>query len=204
MTIACEGPEGPIGPQGPQGPQGETGPQGPAGNDGADGADGINGTNGTDGADGADGADGQDAEVIYSNWIQLTDANWNKNASNFNYQHNTTAFTETRRNSAAIMFYAKIDGYSDVFPLPTNTSGLDEWFSDGISGRFYDFFISRVTGSYFYLYMVNPNGTLSTSLGMSNMSVRFLIIPGTTSTSGRMDLDWRNYEDVIEAYNIPD
>ncbi|MCX2745407.1 hypothetical protein OO013_16125 [Mangrovivirga sp. M17] len=175
-AVSCEVFEGPEGPQGPQGPQGDQGPQGPQGPAGDDG----------------------NAEVIYSDWIP---ANFEGTSSSVKYMNidfpAEVPSAASIKDTHIILVYFTGYGDGNVYQLPIlNFRGAQFTFGFGslstasediriraqaLSGDLNEFQIDPARGNKF----------------------RYVIIPPTVPV-GRSSMDFSDYEEVKEYFNIED
>lgn len=159
----CEGPAGPTGPAGPQGDAGEQGPQGPPGT----------------------------ADVIYSDWIGLTDLEAGVDTVYLgrNYRkHDIPApeLTQEIIDEGAVLVYLRLSG--GVVPLPGTFGGANP---------------IHITFA-----LLHP-GTLSvlsqnldnTPTGLNTSAeFRYILIPG--GATAEMGMSTQSYSTVLEYYGI--
>jgi len=164
----------------------EDGAVGPQGTSGQNGADGTNGTDGTDGTDGQDGQDGN-ANVISSDWFTPSSYTLSTGFGGIKLlDHDQAApkITQEIIDNGVVLVYGKLNGYtSSVWPtdqialLPiiltysTSPANIDTWLAILSEGNI-------------NIRFTNNNNTYS-SLS-TNHSFRYIVIPSSSSSSGRM------------------
>ncbi len=164
LAPSCKGDIGPAGPQGPQGPQGATG---------ATGAPGATGATGT-------------ANVIYSNWINVTFSN-------------TGSFWEGILNAPGVTQLVMDRGVVNVYLR--NPDGLVFQLNYATSG-----------GNYIH-YFLTPGVITIRSNYNATYPYRYIIIPGSVS-GGRFingpaaghtleSIKTMKYETLVSLFNIP-
>jgi hypothetical protein len=166
IIVSCtkEGPEGPVGPIGPQGPAGGTGSTGPAGPAGPTGATGPAGPQGPQGPQGATGT----ANVIYSSWVTVTNADWTVNSPNsWSYSRTAPGVTTSVINQGVVLVYLRYSAAVHLLPfndIPNNGGGAIT----------VDYLIPPAGGSILHrLYRTSsPLGSIV------DVEFRYVIIPG--------------------------
>lgn len=182
---------------GPQGPQGEQGLQGEKGDKGDQGDQGEKGDKGDDGQDGEDGEDGN-AEVYYSDWIP----------ANFTGASTTTKYmyidfpadlpsSFSIKNTHAIFVYFTGWGDGNVYMLPVldfRSAQFTFGFGTGVSS--YDITIkAKALSGDLTEYQIDPD---------RDNKFRYIIIPPNIPTGRQEGIDYNDYQQVKERYNIPD
>jgi Collagen triple helix repeat (20 copies) len=202
FLINCKGPEGPIG---PQGVKGDTGSQGEKGNTGATGATGTNGTNGAvgaiglqgpQGATGATGAKGDKGDagtvnILYSDWNSPATKDWlQQSPSQYIYTINEPKVTTDIINKGIIIAYMRkqVNPVS-IFQLPYTVSSVSFIQTYSLSAE-----IGKISFSVIDI-LENPTPP-------GSYQFRYVIIPAG-ATGVKIGIDYKNYEDVKQAYNLP-
>jgi hypothetical protein len=191
------GPAGAVGPAGAAGQQGIPGVDGEA--QGIPGPAGADGTNGTDGADGADGATGT-ANVIYSPRITIKKNDWNvtQGGKFQTAQIDVPELTQDIFEKGVVLVYDYSAADGGVYsPLPSFRS-VDYTFSIRVNKI--AFIILDPTIPY---------------IAASDKELRYVLIPGMVSTSGKTSpqqaiynelqaagVDINNFAQVAAYYNI--
>ncbi len=186
FLIACKGPAGPAG------ATGATGPVGPTGATGATGPTGATGATGT-------------ANVIYSNWITVTNAEWSNTgqlATSHNKDLSAPGVTAAIVNQGVVLVYM----YFDV----PNTIRLLPWF-DGT------FLISHFVEHVQVGTIRVGTRRFDNAAFVNNYApiyYRYILIPGGVSggryTSGQLagytvdQVKSMDYKQVVELLSIPD
>jgi len=189
--ISCEGPEGPAGPTGPTGATGATG------------------------STGATGTAGSNATVIYSAWTNFPASSSSiSNTSNtqhpgFYFTNNASSITQSILDQGVILVYAKLPWYegfqtefSSVVAIPITI----EWDPSGYSNLwFYGAKLGQIT---IYMEQTGTIGFWANSAGWladhSNAQYRYVVIPGTVSGRVSYNVDFTDYDAVIEYFGIPE
>lgn len=181
---------------GPEGVSGTTGSTGATGATGATGSDGTNGTNGSDGSNGSDGATGATgatgdagtANVIYSDWLQVTFSESTNNAGQYNATITTSQLTNDIMSMGDVRVYVSLaPGHLAVNPLPTS-----DW------------------SYYLTLNTINLSAnhdatTISTGSDSYMFEYRYVLIPGGVKASGRArNIDWNDYSQVKAFLHLKD
>jgi hypothetical protein len=166
---------------------------GPAGATGPQGSQGVAGANGTDGATGAIGATGAKgdtgtANVIYSNWIDLTSANWTPNdpthPTSWTDNMSVPLLDSSILNAGEIKMYLRMPGDPSTEPVIDMANALQE----GVGIHTY-FFIGKIE-----LYSNAP---------YSGFAVRYILIPGSVNSSGiKAGINWSNYKQVAAYLHL--
>ncbi len=174
------------GPQGEQGVQGTQGEKGDKGDAGANGADGANGTNG------ANGQDGEDAKEATSKEFSLTFS------QSENYQFAPVPLFSNYEKTDIMLVYVKtIIGSGTWYELLPSTlydtnykaiATMIPLFSE--SGGL-QIGIWGTSGDYF-----NP------PIGNETYTFKAVRIKTTTTTKSGTDIDYSNYAEVAEYYNL--
>ncbi|WP_304488664.1 hypothetical protein [Dyadobacter sp. CY312] len=195
MMASCE--KSTDGEPGPKGDKGDTGATGPAGSTGPAGAAGTTGT----------------ANVIYSDWYG-PDFNggsvWTGTTLEGRLINTTkkaaSVVTENILNQGVVLVYAKLGAYGTIYGLSPSAVAMLP-----ISGT-----VTRAgviqTESWQAVAQtgtVNVNFQNSANLwGTASMATdyrfRYVIIPGGVAGARQAGIDYKNYEQVKRAYNIPD
>ena len=148
-----------------------------------DGADGVNGADGTNGNANVQSAT---VDVISSQWSYYSDLNqWYFGVS-------APLITTSILNSGLVHVYMTTDSAitsnSTLFSLPFNLNGVN--YSYNLSGNFITFSIGSSNNTNF------SNAQLPTFL-----KFRYVVVP---SSSGKMNINWKNYEEVKFKLNLKD
>lgn len=157
---------GPQGPAGPAGPAGPVGPQGPKGDTGV-------------------------ANVIYSNWLDVSYQEDTDNPGTWLAQINAPKLTNDIINKGEIKVYWNLGSAADplVVPIPYFDGGT-------IINPLYD------VGAIYLLTNAGDVGT-ATSGGVKFQQYRYILIPGVVP--GRMaTVNWNNYEEVKKYLGLKD
>lgn len=160
--------------EGPEGPQGPQGPQGPTGATGATGPAGPAGQNGTNGADGAD-----------ANVTQYTYASFTHSGTTltFSVPHTASEF----ENSVSLVYWSSGTLW---YLIPGYFLGTSYYYRN-----YFD------VGSSVVLYVPRvPALSVDMTSSQTISEMRILVIPATIFLSGRVD--WSNYEEVAERFNL--
>lgn len=152
------------------------GPEGPAGPAGPQGTSGAVGATGPTGPQGVPGT----ANVIYSPWVAVSFA-----GSGTSYVSNITApqLTQTVLDRADIRVYWSESGR--VLSLP---------YAEVVGGTTYTvhqrLYVGRIE--------------LKASYALSSQQMRYVIIPGGAATGRLATINWKDYNEVKVALNLPD
>lgn len=167
--------EGPEGPPGPQGPQGNPGTQGPAGPTGSTGS----------------------ANVIYSAW-HLPDSTWRDSvimSNNYKVNHKlSTSLTQAIIDQGVILAYKRFPNTAagTVTPLPWHSA-------EGGIGTNWGYM--PLVGKMYYTFNRDDN---STTVSPTNLhGYRWILIPGGVLGGRMRDPRTMTYEEVCQAYGIP-
>lgn len=197
----CSAEDGADGLQGPQGIQGQDGAQGIQGEQGPQGEQGIQGEQGEQGLNGADGEDGN-ANVIYSDWFY---PDWNYfDAPRAKRMIVTDPLFGENFDDGVILFYW-ITNNGSTFLVPWNsystiTGALSISRSMNVRGRSGDVWITIRR----YDRDFEIKDTYGRYDNITYNQLRYVIIPGNITASGKSSLDYNDYEAVKAFYNLPD
>lgn len=172
--------------------KGDTGATGPQGSQGPQGAAGATGATGAAGATGATGS----ANVIYSDWLSVTAAEW-KDTSMTNITQakriykTAGALTQQILDSGVMLVYLR-DAFSMTYQLP---------FTYNISPARVHNYIPLVGRFLFYEYATDGSGGVSSTTN----KYRYILIPGGVKTNGRVR-NWKqmSYGEVCGLLQIPE
>jgi hypothetical protein len=154
------------------------GPEGPAG---AAGANGTNGTNGTDGTDG-------NANVIYSDWIIPTWEQFSEFSVNMQKADlDVTDLTQDVLDNGVVLVYWK-NWQNLIRPLPFTFSDID-WLVQ------FQYSLNLIRVS---VTLEDSTSTYPPSIPSSN-TIRYIIIPGSTETSSRINIQQTVYNELADA-----
>ena len=138
--------------------------------------------------DGVKGADGNanvqsvTAVVTPNQWV------FNSSSNVWTYDYSTTLITSSTLSSGLVNCYL-LDTQSGAYiAMPCNVSGLN-------------FLFAFNTG--IIRFSLGPSGStnLSNARPSSNLSYRIVVVP---SASGKMNINWKNYEEVKFKLNLID
>jgi hypothetical protein len=142
----------------------------------------------------------ESANVIYSNWITVPAWAALTNSANYIYYRYTvsgiTQLDQNMLNQGTILMYARFDANSGVNQMPfkrawnrTPTSLIyDNWSYEARPNQI-TVTIDPETNGY-----VAPVGA----------QVRYILTPGVMPAGRKGNIDYSNYEEVKEAFNLPD
>jgi hypothetical protein len=186
LAASC-GKDGAVG---PQGPIGATGPAGPTGAAGATGPSGPAGT----------------ANVLYSAWT--TPAAYTKTTvfGTFHLSANiaATGITQAILDNGTVIVYGKLDGYTTTIWPASQVSALPIVIIYQLGTTTYtDTWSALVTLGNIEIDFVNDLNYYSS---ISNAhQFRYIIIPGAVLTATtRQHVNFKNYNEVKQAFNLPD
>jgi len=184
MISACKK-EGPAGPAGATGPTGATGPAGPTGPSGPTGPQGPQGPQGPLGPQGPVGT----ANVIYSRWTNGSTWTFDGASGLVYFDMATSSMTQSILSGGDIHVYWAVlgDTINHVRQLP---------FTELIASTFYFHNPKYSIGN---IRIETSNLTMATS-----NRYRYILIPGgILGRSLYNNLDFNNYNEVLERLNIP-
>ncbi len=138
--------------------------------------------------DGEKGADGN--ANVQSVTATVTPSQWVFNSSNnmWSYDYSTNLITASTLSSGLVNCYffdSQSGGYT---AMPCNVSGFNFLF--GFNAGVIKFSLGT-----------SGSTNLSNSRPSSNISFRIVIVP---SASGKMNINWNNYEEVKNKFNLKD
>ena len=156
-----------------------------AGDPGPKGDTGATGSTGPTGATGATGPAGPTGATGNANVIQITYGSKTHSGSELSYD--LPGVTAAQINSSAYFTYVTSNGV--IYPLPGATVGGDKTYKAAINPSTLKLYINRVVGS-----------------GSETFSItRLIIIPANDLRNGRKAaIDYSNYQEVKNYYNLPD
>lgn len=143
---------------------------------------------------------GESSNVIYSNWITVPAWAALTNSANYIYYRytisNINALDQNMINQGLVLVYARFDANSGVNPLPFRRAWnrtpdkliYDNWSYEARPNQI-TITIDPETNGY-----VAPVGA----------QIRYVLTPGVTPTGRKGAIDYSNYEEVKEAFNLPD
>jgi len=208
---------------------GEVGPQGTSGTDGVDGQDGINGVDGQDGANGEDGKDGADgnngkngtngnANVMSSDWFTATTSFTLTTGFGgiflLDYIHTAKEITKEIIDTGVVLVYARLKGYGGLWPTD-RVSLMPIVLMYDLNPVEIDTWTAMLSVENIRIRFTNSNNTYNSITQPHQF--RYVIIPSTGSTSGRIadfsreslkndladvGVDINNYEEVAEYYGL--
>lgn len=168
--------DGEPGPQGPQGEQGEQGEQGTPGEQGEKGEPGT-------------------ANVLYSGWIE---PDWYESAPTYYiWYHTDENMTADVVDKGMIFLYYKSGSSDDtVRPLYYPPSDI----------QFIPLFRTFTSTESYTIYLGAYSTDASRLVTMkNNYRFRYVLVPGGAETGGRTaSIDYSDYNQVKEFYNLPD
>lgn len=182
---------------------GEVGPQGSAGQDGQD------GTNGVDGMDG-------NANVISSDWFTPSSYTLSTGFGGIillEHDQEATEITQEIIDSGVVLVYGKLNGYNPSIWPTDQVSLLPIILTYDLSPADIDTWTALLSVGNIKIRFTNNNNRYS-SLN-TNHSFRYLIIPSSSSTSGRIagfsiesiadnladaGVDINNFDEVLAYY----
>jgi Collagen triple helix repeat (20 copies) len=201
FLINCKGPEGPVGPQGVkgdtglQGEKGNTGAAGPAGTNGTNGTVGATGLQGPQGATGAAGAKGDKGDtgavnIIFSDWFSKEWTSVSNSQTQYRFVVNEAKITADILNKGVVLVYMRTQSSSPtVYQLPltlATETGIQVYSVTTEVGKI----------------ILNLIELLDIRTTPANYQFRYVVIPAG-ATSGRVGIDYSNYEAVKQAFNLP-
>jgi hypothetical protein len=174
-----------------KGPTGETGPAGPSGQQGIAGAAGAAGAKGDKGEAGA-------ANVFTSEWKTVKSEEWSTfddDPGYFNIFFIDKNITQNLLDKGMFLCYNRItDDKAIVSQLPVSNQTA-QW-----NYLLYNDPVDPETGVIIYLDFYDDRKTVDYSLDF-----RWIFIPDATLKNGRkMNIDWKNYEQVKRYLNLKD
>ena len=159
---------------------------------------------GKDGAQGPPGATGPPgtANVVYSSWF-LTGNGWETTGANSYrafalFDKAAAQITQPVIDSGVVLAYMKGDPNTglanEVFPLPYSVR------VDSVVTDLWDFVLNS-PGNIRFLY---KSGNPLTTVELAGISFRYVIIPGGTFGGRMLNPRTMTYEEVCQAYGIPE
>jgi hypothetical protein len=128
--------------------------------------------------------------VIFSNWIQKTEADWFIwNPEKYTTDMVTTSLTDAVRDKGLVLVYFEMNGF--ISQLPSHAMGSDIVLD-------YSFQTGMITARYTY-----GGGSLYGNI--FNVKFRYILIPSSAfGGNGRLSapVDYSNYNAVCEYYGI--
>ena len=149
---------------------------------------GTAGPTGVAGPTGANGAAGT-ANVIYSPWVSFPASS--TTAAPYLYNFTVTQITQDLLEKGVVLSFVRIAGTagptSETFPLPYI-------FPSGTTASNSEIYASYIVG----------NIKIRSTISISGVGFRYIIIPGGIAAGRQAAVDYTDYEAVKKYYNLPD